>query len=318
MSLSSLRTDWYLRHLAASSAPILLGPWRSELGFETLYWLPWLAKWREQYGIDKDRLIPISRGGTGVWYHTNRRIELYDHLSVAALRQSLVADFERNQSVKQVALEPWEATLIPFVAGQLGLRRYHVLHPSLMYRSIQPWVSGQRSMQQILDQLRFPDLLVPPVPLTVALPEQYVAVKFYARPTFPINEKTITWVQQHVETLSQRVPVVLLESGLDADDHMDFPIPLGARVTSIKDACTPQNNLAVQSAVLAKAQAFVGTYGGSQQLALRLKRPSVGYFTNFEGTSYQHKALVEYLGVAMGVPTYIGRPEDATFLKQVA
>lgn len=318
MTFARLRRDWYLRHLAASTAPILLGPWRSELGFESLYWQPWLAKWREQYKIDPDRLIPITRGGTGIWYQTTRRVELYDHLTVPALRQSLIADFQRKQSVKQTRLEPWEATLLPFLADQLGLRRYHVLHPSLMYEAIQPWVGGQMSMQQILTMLRFPPLLVPPVPLTLALPEKFVAVKFYARPTFPHSEQTMDWVLQQIADLTKRVPVVLLESGMDADDHMDFPIPLSDRVFSTKSACTPQNNLAVQSAVLAKAQAFVGTYGGSQQLALRLGKPSVGYFTNFEGTSYQHKALVEYLGVATGVPTYIGRPEDAAFLKQVA
>src|SRR5574341_971370 len=102
------------------------------------------------------------------------------------------------------------------------------------------------------------------------------------------GEELRTWTQGLVEQIAKRLPVVLLESGLYADDHADFPLT-GQNVLSIQGHVTPQNNLAVQSAVLAKAQAFVGTYGGTMQLAVRLKKPSVGFYAKFEGTCYAHK-----------------------------
>src|SRR3990167_7112855 len=61
-----LAAQWriYARHLAASRRPILVGPWRSEGGFELLYWIPFLCSLRERYGISRDRLITIRHGGS--------------------------------------------------------------------------------------------------------------------------------------------------------------------------------------------------------------------------------------------------------------
>ncbi len=118
-----------------------------------------------------------------------------------------------------------------------------------------------------------------------------------------------------VEGIAKVCPVVLLESGLHADEHVSFPIK-GPNILSTAPYCQPNNNLAVQSAVLAKASAFIGTYGGTMQLAVRLHKPAVGFYTHFGGTAYAHKMLTEWLGVQQKTPVFIGRPDDAKWVQE--
>ena len=308
--------DWQLRRLARGADQILVGPWRSELGFETLYFLPWLSYWRKTYQIPKDRLVVVSRGGAGVWYDAGQVVELYDHAPVETIRKMLLRDAADRQSVKQQVVTAWETKLLATIAEAVGIQRYRVLHPSLMYRQLAPWWDGLAPGVGLLKQLMFTSLPVPALPLNLPLPERYVAVRFYARHTWPMTEEWRGWVTSYVAALAKQIPVVLLESGLHADEHVDFPLA-GDNTLSLKDFVTPQNNLGLHSAVIAKAQAFVGTYGGTMQLAVRLRKPAIGFYEKFEGTMYAHKALTEWLAVQQGVPCFIGRPGDARFVKDV-
>lgn len=317
MTLRDRWQDLQWRRIARSTAPIVVGPWRSELGFESLYWLPWVAALRATYQIPKDRIVAITRGGAGVWYDAAQVVDLYDYVPLEKMRQALWADSQATGSIKQQALTPWEAKLLPVLTHDLGLRRYHLVHPAQMYRQLAPWWAGHMGQADLLPRLLFAPVPVPVPPLSLPLPERYLAVRFYHRHTWPISEELKTWVSTLVDNLAKHIPVVVLDSGLHADDHIDFPLS-GPNILSLTGHVTPQNNLAVQSAVLAKAQAFVGTYGGTMQLAVRLKKPSVGFFHKFEGTCYAHKQLVEWLGVQQGTPVFIGRPEDARLVREVA
>lgn len=321
----SLRQRLHLRHLAASTAPILVGPWRSELGFHSLYFQPWLAAWRQQFKIDPDRVFVVAPGGSAVWHSPCHQVELFDHLSMAQVRQGLYADAHEKGSVKQTGISAQDTQLLGLVAATLRLRRYHVLHPSLMYHAFTPWFAGQMSLSDATNLLtveekggrRCVPLSVGAIPFGLVLPDKYLCVKFYARPTFPHREDLREWVELVIDKLAAKIPVVLLDTGLDADDHADFPVTPRPNVFSLKAHVTPQNNLAVQSAVLSRAKGFVGTYGGTMQLAVRMGIPSVGFYTEFKGTCYAHKLLVEYLAVQQGTSLYIGRPHDASFLSQV-
>ena len=312
----TLWRDLQFHRMAASSQPIVIGPWRSEVGFESLYWLPWLAAWRAKYKIAKGRLIAVSRGGAGIWYDAAKAVDLYDYVPIDRVRKAMLLDAQTSGSVKQQRMTAWEQKLLPVITHDLGLRRYHVLHPSLMYRQLGPWWDGQMGVNELQQALAFTPLPVPATPLSLPLPERYVAVGFYARHTWPLNEELKTWVSSLIDGITKHLPVVLIESGLHADDHIPFPIT-GDKVLSLKDHVTPQNNLAVQSAVIAKAQAFIGTYGGTMQLAVRLRKPSIGFYAKFEGTAYAHKALTEQLGVVQGTPVFIGRPDDARMVREV-
>ena len=312
----SLRERAYLWYLSRTKLPILVGPWRSEVGFEVLYWLPWLQRFYRQYKIDQSRIIAVSRGGAAQWYGAAKAVELYDYLPPDRIRKAMLADAGNTGSIKQFAPSLWETKLIPLIAEDLGLRRYHVLHPSWMYRGLNDLWAGKVSMEAALKDMAFDPFPVPHAPLDLPLPERFVAVRFYHRHTFPMDEPNRLWVANLVDRIAKKLPVVVLDPPFHADDHQDFPLS-GPNIISLAPYVTLQNNLAVQSAVIAKAQAFVGTYGGTMQLAARLKKPSVGFYKQFSGTAPQHLDLTHRLGVMQQVPTFVGRAEDAQFVMEV-
>jgi hypothetical protein len=75
--------------------------------------------------------------------------------------------------------------------------------------------------------------------------------------------------------------------------------------------------LALQAAVLGKATAFIGTYGGVSQLALRMGVPSVSFWTEFGGTAIAHLNLSHWLSQRTGVPYLVGSIADSILWKQV-
>ena len=312
--MSVTRLDLHMRWLLRGTAPILVGPWLSEVGFEALYWIPFVHYLRHRYKIPKDRLIAVSRGGAAFWYDVDHHVELFDYVPLKDLRLSQLERHQQTQSLKQMAPTPWEAQLLPLIATRLGLRRYRVLHPSLMYQHFQSWWTAEMGLADCVKHLRFapmPVLLPPP---ELQLPERYIAVKFYRRPTWPGTADLDHWTEDLIGRLATKMPIVSLATGLPADDHTDINIP---NVPTLAGHVTPQNNLALQSAVIAKAQAFIGTYGGTMQLAVRLGVPAAGFFTQFQGTSHAHLVLTQFLGVNAQRPVFVGRPPDASFIAQI-
>ena len=50
----------------AAATPIVAGPWLGEVGFELLYWVPFLRWFAERFAVAPERLLVVSRGGTAV------------------------------------------------------------------------------------------------------------------------------------------------------------------------------------------------------------------------------------------------------------
>src|SRR5262245_9641882 len=66
--LTSARVQRQLARLADGDAPIVAGPWLGEVGFELLYWIPFLSWFSERFNVGRDQLVVLSRGGTRAWY----------------------------------------------------------------------------------------------------------------------------------------------------------------------------------------------------------------------------------------------------------
>src|SRR5688572_20462677 len=49
-----------LAALARGRGPIIAGPWLSEVGFEVLYWIPFLAWFEDRYRVDRERVVARS------------------------------------------------------------------------------------------------------------------------------------------------------------------------------------------------------------------------------------------------------------------
>ena len=213
-------------------------------------------------------------------------------------------------------LSALEQTLYPTIDTRLGVRRYHVCHPSRMYGQIGPWMKDRMSLHEVMQHLRFAPIPVPHLPIRVVLPEKFACVRFYVRHTWPATEEVKDYCGQLVAQLAKSIPVVVIGHSVHHDDHLDMAFT-GPNITSLIDMFPVRESLALQSAVLAKSQFFVGTYGGTMQLAVRLGKPAAGFFLTFSGTAYGHKSLTEWLALQQHVPIWIGTPAQADLVRSV-
>lgn len=308
----------YARHLAADrKRPILIGPWRSELGFEALYWLPflhWLAKTVPHFD---QRARVVTRGGLAPLYASVAcgGYDLYALRSVAQVRRENLADHQQTGVQKQYAVTPWDEAVLDEAADAMGIGRvYDLVHPSLMYWALTPFWQDQAGATYLAKLTQF--LPVPRPPKPEGLPAEYVAVKFYARATFPYPEQDITqFLRRVVGVIAAQAPVVLVSSGEAYDDHLDVSMT-GPGIVALP-AAPPAQNLWQQAAVLAHAKVVVGTYGGMMQLALRMGVPTVSFWRDWGGTANAHLELSQRLGRAAGVPFLTGGIRELDLWTQV-
>lgn len=305
--LLHLRWRLFAERLARSKTAILIGPWRSEVGFEVLYWIPFLNAFRKRYRIVDNRLITIGRGGSASWYRTAGAGDLYEHAPLEMMRTIASQQALRTGSIKQHGNEGWESHVTALAAKSIGLTDYHVVSPWWMYHLLAPYWEGQRSVgwtdRWLLHEAT---MTAPPMrpEIRKQLPDQYLAMRWYVRPTWPLKEDLVLWTRTLVEAAAQHLPVVLITSGFHADDHADVnlgPIP---NVLSLKDIApqTHTDNLAIQSSVIANARGYVGTYGGMSQLAMRLGIPTLSFYQEFGQTSPAHLYLTQALSLRTGTP----------------
>lgn len=272
-------------------------------------------------GIDRSRIIPISRGGAAAWYGVPTGIELYAMRSVTDVRVATMVHHRQTGMLKQVTITPFERQIVREVAATLKLSTYHLLHPSWMYQRLERFWHGDKGPGWLQRHVRFATPGAPTLPADIAakLPEKYAAVRFYARPTLPLRADIEQFCAATLATIARTIPIVLLGHTLPLDDHVDFKPPSGVPVIRLTDLCpvTPENNLALQSAVIAKAQGFVGTYGGLSQLALRYGKPTVTVYSEWHSTCLQHRFLSEALAVQLGVPFHVLKVGELPLLQQV-
>ena len=265
------RTEWSIEReletIAAGDRPIVAGPWLSEVGFETLYWVPFLHWFRAAYRVSPERLVAVSRGGTESWYAglASRYVEIWDDVDPQEFARRNAA----RATTKQYELSDLDRDVLASVERRLGTADVAVLHPGLMYRLFTLYWSGQRAMGFVDAHTRFTRVEPPAVIDPALLPRDYLAVKFYAARSLPDTPDVRARLRAVVAAASDRLPVVLLDTGLILDEHADYELA-GSRIISARSWMTPRNNLAVQTQIIAGARAFIGTCGSLAWLAPRL------------------------------------------------
>lgn len=304
--LRAARIERELASLAAGAQPIVAGPWFGEVGFELLYWAPFLAWFAERYRVAPERIIVVSRGGVRDWYRpfAGGYRDLFDVLSPEEFRRGHDARVRANGEQKQTQLLPFERDVL----GRLDLNASErVLHPSLMYRLFRPYWWGHVDERWVHRFTRYRQLRHTPDTAT-AVPGlspsgDYAAVKFYFSDSFPATETNRAFVRRALAALAARGPVVSLTTGLDLDDHGgDLADAPGLEV--LPPGIDPRINLAVQSAIVAGATAFAGTYGGFAYLAPFYGVPATAYY-DAERFSPRHLSMMQsalaMLGTAGGL-----------------
>ena len=161
-----------------------------------------------------------------------------------------------------------------------------MLHPSTMYGLFNPFWWMHADDRWVLNYVRYRRLKAGDA--VVDLPTQpYTAVKFYFNDCFPATDENRAFVRRTVEQLAAQGPVVSLTTGLQLDDHGGVDAhALGVR--PFPADVSPRDNLALQTAIVARAAAFVGTYGGFSYLAPFLGVRSIAYYGDPNGFSRRH------------------------------
>ena len=119
-------------------------------------------------------------------------------------------------------------------------------------------------------------LEVEPEPLP-GLPQQYVAVKAYFNECLPRTQPTERFLSSVLERLTSVTDVVLLSTGLLVDDHEEWATR-HERVHSIEHLLRPEDNLAVQTRIIAGSRGLVATYGGFSYLGALLGVPTLTFY----------------------------------------
>lgn len=279
-----------------------------------LYWIPFLHAFRSHYQIPPERLIAIGRGGSASWYQMNGTADLYEFLPVEAARVLSVQASQQTGSLKQQGEEGWEKHVCGLAAASLGLVKYQTLSASWMYKVLAPWWQGQVP-EKYLDRYTLQPVTMHAPALDPALkaklPESYIAMRWYARATWPFKEDLVLWTRKLVERVAKQIPVVLIDS-FHADDHADISLGSLPNVWHLSELTeqTPLNSLAIQSSVIKGAKAYVGTYGGMAQGAMRWGVPTVALYREFGQTAPQHVTLSQSLSLKTGVPFLLAQPKD--------
>ena len=284
---ATLRAEWQVEREIAAIArgrrPIIAGPWLSEVGFEVLYWIPFLRWFEDRYRVDPRRVVAVSRGGVGEWYGdvASRYVEIFDHLdpAVFARRNAERRDRDEAGGQKQMAPGAFDAELIDITQRVAGIPDAAVCHPGLMYRLFNQFWFGNRALDLVATHTRYVALSVG-ARAGLDLPERYVAVKFYTGAALPDAPEYRAALRAIVSGIAAHVPVVLLDTGLATDEHEDYSFKDVRNVVSLRQHLTPRTNLGVQTAVIAGAVGFVGTCGSLAWLAPMLGVDTVAIYAN--------------------------------------
>jgi hypothetical protein len=287
--VQAARLERGLATLAAGGNTIVAGPWLGEVGFELLYWVPFLAWFAERFRVSPDRLLVVSRGGTEPWYRpfAARYHEIFDHLSADEFRRRHDERVAANGEQKQRRVLAFEHDLLRELVGDVEHRR--MLHPATMYRLYNPFWWGHLDTGWIHRRARYRRLTAAAMSWTPPA-SPYVAVKFYFNDCFPATAANRAFVAATVARLAASGPVVSLTTALNLDDHGAVDVrELGLH--SLPTPLCARDNLALQSAIVAGASSFVGTYGGFSYLAPFHGVPSTAYFADPAGFSRRHLVM---------------------------
>ncbi len=295
-------TERAVQRLARSPIDkIIVGPWLSEVGFEVLYWIPFLNWIRTYRDFDPERFVVISRGGTGNWYKTftDNYLDILDFMTPEdyfRLNEERMAQGKQ----KQRAISEFDRDILRIAKQVLNQKDAEILHPSTMYNLFMPYWK-RRATVSLVERFalfcKHPELDTSDI--AGQLPDNYVAMRFYFNDSFPDTEQNREFVARLFERVTKRHEVVLLNTGIAMDDHWDFKPEELDRVHTIDHLMTPSTNLEVQTKVIQGASSFIGTYGGLSYLPPFYGVNSMALYSHRPGFLLHHLQFAQRVFMCM-------------------
>jgi hypothetical protein len=253
---------------------IIVGPWMGEVGFEVLYWIPFLHFLVESQGFDPGKFKVISRGGVKNWYSGIGKIEYFDIFnSISPAEFMLVNErrVSRTGAIKQLELHQDEIDILEKITGRL-VRPESVLHPGEMFSRFLPYWQKACSLEKIENHSiyrRFAFTDTDTIKNLGLEKGSYVSAKFYFSDALIDNAINLRAISKLLTALAKTKKVVLLQSGTKVDDHSDVMGELFRHPNIVVPELEmkPAENLEKQSQIVGNSSMFFGTYGGFSYLA---------------------------------------------------
>jgi hypothetical protein len=276
-----------------SQGDVIAGPWTGEVGFELMYWIPFL-NWLVDQGLDPNRLIVMSRGGAAPWYRhfTSRYIDILDVVSADEFRDR-TAGKKKQYDIRR----DFDRELVDKAKAQFAVPNATSVHPSAMFRLFTGLWRRRATVKLVESFTSFRPLApLPAASLEDApngLPSGYVAAKFYFSKAFPDTQSNRNFITELLRNVSRQVPVALLSTSVRLDEHSDFQTTGHSGLFVIDPHTMPHKNLELQSRIICGSRGFIGTYGGFSYLAPFYGVRSVSFFSKRYGFEPHHLELAD-------------------------
>ena len=285
-----------IKQAVASQKPIIVGPWISEVGYELLYWVPFLKWAQNAFRIPPERLIVVSRGGTHQWYQhiTANYVDIFDFFTADEFRAINEQRIIGPRKQKQISFTPFDQQILSRAIGINWVQTHSVLHPLMVYQIFRAWYRSYSTYRQIQAHTSFHRYNIQIHPLIQSrLPEKYVSVKFYSRPSLPETDLNQVFIRCLLQKVAKQLPVVLLNTGLAIDDHSDFDVIGNQNIIDATSWMTPSDNLDIQTQIIARSEYFLGTYGGLSYLPVLCGVPAFTFYSENNWRTQHLKVLHE-------------------------
>jgi hypothetical protein len=274
----SRRNEAAVTRAAREGRRLLVGPFLGEVGFELLYWIPVVRRILAEHSVSPERVTVLTRGGAGAWYRdcAAQSVDILDLVPPERYLDELVERRRRGGDAKQFFPDRFDERLAREAIARTGDAT--VVHPLLMFSRMRFVLEGLEPPERAPALGVYRALAWDERPLPPGCPSDFVAVKLYFSDSFPDEPASRELAARLLEGLSEGADVVVLTSGQQLDEHREW-VPAGPRIHDSSAWVTPQDNLAVQTAVVARARGLVSTYGGFSYLGPMLGVPTLAAHT---------------------------------------
>ena len=273
------------RQIAAAAAgrgPIVVGPWLAEVGYEVLYWIPFLRWFQDAHGVPPERLIVVSRGGLDDLYRpiAGGYVDLFDLTTPQELtaRNAERRAAHEGGGQKQTGATAFDHELIARAREKAGAPAGPLLHPSLLFGLFRNVWYGNLPMDVLWRHVRPALTAGLSHPRIAGLPDDFIAARLYAGPALSTSARSVDAVRTLVGRAARVAPVVVLDYAAALDEHHDFDLRGIDGVISVGSQMTTSDNLGTQAALIARSRFFLVTFGGLAWLAPFLGVPTVAVY----------------------------------------
>ncbi len=282
----------FFKRLSETNKKIIIGPYLSDIGFEILYWIPFVRWIMKEFNVKKENTIVISRYGTRVWYSdiTKDYVDILELMDEPEFEKEQAIRIKTAGNIKQFTVSEFEKNIINEVLDNKNMGDYELLHPSTMYKLFTSVWNQTFPINYILDHLEFKNITDKPdtaVSLPCHLPQEFIAVRLDNTAYIPATPQTTYMVKLLVEKIADRMPVVLLNNGIEVDFHKEWAIDFDhENIFKITGQTDRRQHFFLQTQIMQKASGFFGTHGGASYLAALCDIPSLTFYLSEIGAHY--------------------------------